>query len=159
VDDEMLKSTALIVTAFVSNSHCGASDLPDLIRVVQSALAGTSEPEPPAKQEPAVSIRSSIKADGIVCLEDGKSFKSLKRHLRTDHGLDPASYREKWGLKRDYPMVAPNYSAARSAMAKSMGLGQGGRQAVAAATPAPAPSSTPARRPRAKRSTKTSAPT
>jgi predicted transcriptional regulator len=145
----MLENTALIVTAFVSNQSCGASDLTGLIRQVHSALSGVLEPEPPARQEPAVSIRSSIKPDGIICLEDGKTLKSLKRHLRTTHNLDPASYREKWGLKKDYPMVAATYSAARSAMAKSMGLGQPGRQPVA--IQASPPSLAPARKPRARR--------
>ena len=79
--------------------------------------------------EPAVPVKKSVTADAIVCLEDGKKFKSLKRHLRTDHNLSPEEYRARWGLARDYPMVAPNYAKARSDLAKQMGLGQGGRQA------------------------------
>jgi predicted transcriptional regulator len=152
VDNKMLENTALVVTAFVSNSRCSAGDLPDLIRLVHSALSGAKEPEPPAEQEPAVSIRSSVKADGIVCLEDGRVFKSLKRHLRTDHDMDPTEYRTKWGLKKDYPMVAPDYSAARSEMARSMGLGQGGRRTTPAPTPTPIQPTTPYRKTRAKRS-------
>ncbi len=146
--DSMLKNTVVVVTAFVANNPCSASDLPGLIALVQSALTGTAEPPPAAQQEPAVPIRSSIKPDGIVCLEDGKVFKSLKRHIRTDHNLDPAGYRAKWGLRSDYPMVAPDYSATRSALAKASHLGQGGRRAVAEASPKRAP----ARKPSAKRS-------
>jgi predicted transcriptional regulator len=104
-----------------------SSDLPNLIAEVHRALssthAGTSEPEPePLK--PAVNPKRSVFPDYIVCLEDGKKFKSLKRHLRTHYDLSPEEYREKWGLAADYPMVAPNYAAARSALAKKMGLGQ-----------------------------------
>lgn len=146
----MLENTVLVVTAFIANSPCSAGDLPDLIRLTYSALAGTLAPPPAAEQEPAVPIRSSVKADGLVCLEDGKVFKSLKRHLRTDHDLDPAGYRVKWGLQKDYPMTAPNYSAARSALAKSLGLGQRLRRAEPEL--APAPSAPPARKPRSRRS-------
>lgn len=119
--------TADIVSAYVSNNPVAASDLPTLISDVFAALQRTEvdnvEPEPePAK--PAVPIKKSIHPDYIVCLEDGKKFKSLKRHLRTHYNLTPEEYRERWGLASDYPMVAPNYAAARSELAKKMGLGQ-----------------------------------
>ena len=135
-----------IVSAYVSNNSVSASDLPRLIGEVHSALqqtatGGQKADEKP--QEPAVPIRRSVQSDHIVCLEDGKKFKSLKRHLRTDHNLSPEEYRAKWGLARDYPMVAPSYAASRSELAKKMGLGrgrQGGASAAAEpATPAPAP--------------------
>jgi len=119
--------TADIVSAYVSNNPVASSDLPTLISDVFAALQRTEvdnlEPEPePAK--PAVPIKKSIHPDYIVCLEDGKKFKSLKRHLRTHYNLTPEEYRERWGLASDYPMVAPNYAAARSELAKKMGLGQ-----------------------------------
>ncbi|MEM1045206.1 MAG: MucR family transcriptional regulator [Pseudomonadota bacterium] len=119
--------TADIVSAYVSNNAVASADLPTLISDVYAALQRTetdaAEPEPePAK--PAVPIKKSIHPDYIVCLEDGKKFKSLKRHLRTHYNLTPEEYREKWGLPTDYPMVAPNYAAARSELAKKMGLGQ-----------------------------------
>ena len=122
-----MELAADIVSAYVSNNSVPASDLPNLIAEVHRALssthAGTSEPEPePLK--PAVNPKRSVFPDYIVCLEDGKKFKSLKRHLRTHYDLSPEEYREKWALPADYPMVAPNYAAARSALAKKMGLGQ-----------------------------------
>jgi predicted transcriptional regulator len=122
-----IKLTADIVSAYVSNNSVPSSDLPALIGQVHSALTrvssgqGESPAEPP---KPAISVKKSITADHIVCLEDGKKFKSLKRHLRTQYGMTPEQYREKWGLPADYPMVAPNYAAARSHLAKQMGLGQ-----------------------------------
>ncbi len=122
-----IKLTADIVSAYVSNNSVPSSDLPALIGQVHSALTrvssgqGESPVEPP---KPAISIKKSITADHIVCLEDGKKFKSLKRHLRTQYNMTPEQYREKWGLPADYPMVAPNYAAARSHLAKQMGLGQ-----------------------------------
>jgi predicted transcriptional regulator len=123
----LIELTADIVSAYVSNNTVPASDLPALIADVYRALGNTqgavSEPEPePLK--PAVNPKKSIFPDYIICLEDGKKFKSLKRHLRTHYDLSPEEYREKWGLPADYPMVAPNYAAARSALAKKMGLGQ-----------------------------------
>ena len=125
-EDTLLTLTADIVAAHVSNNSVAVNDLPALIQNVHAALTGisgaSSAPEP--KPEPKVSIRSSVKPDYIVCLEDGKKFKSLKRHLATDHGLTPDEYRAKWGLPADYPMVAPSYSATRSALAKSSGLGR-----------------------------------
>ena len=116
-----------IVSAYVSHNSVRISELPGLIVEVHRALSGThaaaNEPEPePLK--PAVNPKRSVFPDYIVCLEDGKKFKSLKRHLRTHHDLAPAEYREKWGLADDYPLVAPNYASARSALAKKMGLGQ-----------------------------------
>ena len=119
--------TANIVSAYLSNNPTPASEIPNLISQVHSALlrvsSGRSEtPLEPSK--PAVSIKKSIAPDYLVCLEDGKRFKSLKRHLRTQYNMTPEQYREKWGLPPEYPMVAPNYAVARSQLAKKMGLGQ-----------------------------------
>jgi predicted transcriptional regulator len=119
--------TADIVSAYLSNNPTPASEIPNLISQVHSALlrvsSGRSEaPAEPAK--PAVSLKKSISPDYLVCLEDGKRFKSLKRHLRTQYNMTPEQYRDKWGLPADYPMVAPNYAVARSQLAKKMGLGQ-----------------------------------
>src|SRR5271165_3747975 len=140
-----LEKTTEIVAAFVSKNQTATADLPALIQAVHRALTGISvvAPEPEPRKEPAVPIRRSITPDYLVCLEDGKTFKSLKRHLRTKYDLSPEEYRAKWGLPKDYPMVAPNYAAARSALAKNMGLGKGGRQA---GEDSPAPASTKARR-------------
>jgi len=116
-----------IVSAYVSNNSVGAGDLPSLIKDVYGALSRVTTGEAPAPAEapkPAVPVKRSITPDYIICLEDGKQFKSLKRHLRTQYGLSPEQYREKWSLGPDYPMVAPNYAAARSKLAKQMGLGQ-----------------------------------
>ena len=126
-NSDLIDLAAEIVSAYVSNNSVPASDLPTLIAEVHRALSsthsGVSEPEPePLK--PAVNPKRSVFPDYIVCLEDGKKFKSLKRHLRTHYDLSPEEYREKWSLPADYPMVAPNYAAARSALAKKMGLGQ-----------------------------------
>ena len=126
-NSDLIDLAAEIVSAYVSNNSVPASDLPTLIAEVHRALSsthsGTSEPEPePLK--PAVNPKRSVFPDYIVCLEDGKKFKSLKRHLRTHYDLSPEEYHEKWSLPADYPMVAPNYAAARSALAKKMGLGQ-----------------------------------
>ena len=126
-DPNFIDLTADIVSAYVSNNTVSAQDLPTLIHEVYGALLKTSgeaaEPEPePLK--PAVPVKKSVTPDYIICLEDGKKFKSLKRHLRTHYNLSPEEYREKWGLAADYPMVAPNYAAARSELAKRMGLGQ-----------------------------------
>lgn len=123
----LIELTAEIVAAFVSHNTVRQDELSLLIGEVHAALrqGATAVPaKEEAPQEPAVSIRSSVKQDHIVCLEDGKTFKSLKRHLRTDHNLSPEEYRAKWGLKPDYPMVAPSYAQARSELAKSMGLGR-----------------------------------
>ncbi|MEO7654651.1 MAG: MucR family transcriptional regulator [Sphingomicrobium sp.] len=130
-DESLLTLTADIVAAHVSNNSVAVNDLPLLIQNVHQALAGitaaASAPEP--RQDPAVSIRSSIKPDFIVCLEDGKKLKMLKRHLMTHYGMTPDDYRRKWGLAADYPMVAPNYAEQRRVLAKSIGLGtKGGRR-------------------------------
>ena len=114
-----------IVSAFVSNNPVPAPELPALIAAVHATLHGLTQTTaaPVEELRPAVSIRRSVQDDYIVCLEDGKKFKSLKRHLRTHYNLTPDEYRQKWGLAPDYPMVAPSYAAARSDLAKSMGLG------------------------------------
>lgn len=123
--ETLVTLTADIVSAHVSNNSVAVSDLPLLIQNVHSALNGLSqgEEQPQPKQEPAVSIRSSIKPDYIVCLEDGKKLKMLKRHLMTHYGMTPDEYRQKWGLNADYPMVAPNYAEQRRTLAKKIGLG------------------------------------
>jgi predicted transcriptional regulator len=116
-----------IVSAYVSNNSVSAGDLPGIINEVHAALikvsTGGAEPQAEAPK-PAVAVKRSITPEFIICLEDGKKFKSLKRHLRTQYNMSPEEYREKWGLPSDYPMVAPNYAAARSELAKKMGLGQ-----------------------------------
>lgn len=127
VDANLIDLTADIVSAYVSNNTVASTDLPGLINEVYGALQKTanasSEPEPePLK--PAVPVKKSVMPDYIICLEDGKKFKSLKRHLRTHYNMTPEEYRDKWDLAADYPMVAPNYAAARSELAKKMGLGQ-----------------------------------
>ena len=130
-NSEILEISAEIVAAYVSHNVVPASELPSLISEVVGAISATQN-QPEAEKEapkPAVSIRKSITPDYLICLEDGKKFKSLKRHLRTHYNLSPEEYREKWGLPADYPMVAPSYAAARSELAKKMGLGQkGGRR-------------------------------
>ena len=121
----LITLTADIVTAHVSNNNVEVQDMPALIQHVYEALAGLGHDTMPEQlPEPAVSIRTSIKSDHIVCLEDGKKFKSLKRHLRTRYDMSPEEYREKWGLAADYPMVAPAYAKQRSELARKMGLGQ-----------------------------------
>ena len=122
-----IELTATIVSAYVSNNTVPAQDLSGLINQVHSALTRVSSGQgdlPNEPLRPAVSVKRSITPDHIVCLEDGKKFKSLKRHLRTQYSMTPEQYREKWNLPPDYPMVAPNYAAARSQLAKQMGLGQ-----------------------------------
>ncbi len=122
-----IELAADIVSAYVSNNTVSASDLAGLIGEVHSALLRVSNGGSEAPTEaprPAVSVKKSITPDYIICLEDGKKFKSLKRHLRTQYNMSPEEYREKWGLPADYPMVAPNYAQARSQLAKQMGLGQ-----------------------------------
>ncbi len=122
-----IELTAEIVSAYVSNNTVPAGEIPSLISQVHAALSrvsGKSGDAPAEPLKPAVSVKKSITPEHIVCLEDGKKFKSLKRHLRTQYNMTPEQYREKWGLNADYPMVAPNYAAARSQLAKQMGLGQ-----------------------------------
>jgi predicted transcriptional regulator len=136
VDDrpksELIELTADIASAYVENNTVAASELPSLINSIHQALANIGAPAVVAEpaRTPAVSIKKSIGDDYLICLEDGRKFKSLKRHLRTKYNLSPDDYRAKWGLPKDYPMVAPAYAAARSQLAKQMGLGQGGRQAA-----------------------------
>jgi predicted transcriptional regulator len=129
-DSETLVTlTADIVAAHVSNNSVAISDIPLVIRSVHDALAGLasgSEPEP-EPQQPAVSVRASVKPDYIVCLEDGKKLKMMRRHLMTRYGMTPEDYRAKWNLPKDYPMVAPNYAEKRRALAKQIGLGTKGR--------------------------------
>jgi predicted transcriptional regulator len=129
-DYTLLTLTADIVAAHVSNNSVGINDLPQLITKVHGALTnlGAVEMVSAARPEPNVSIRSSVKPDYIVCLEDGKRLKMLKRHLTTDHQTTPDEYRKKWGLNSDYPMVSPNYAEQRRALAKSIGLGTKGRK-------------------------------
>jgi predicted transcriptional regulator len=123
--ENLLTLTADIVAAHVSNNSVAVNDLPGLIQNVHMALSGisASRATPEAKPEPKVPIRSSVKPDYIVCLEDGKKQKMLKRHLMTNHNMTPDEYRQKWGLSSDYPMVAPNYAEQRRTLAKSIGLG------------------------------------
>ena len=124
-DDTLITLTADIVAAHVSNNSVAVNDLPQLISNVHGALStltGAST-APEIRQEPKVPVRSSIKPDYIVCLEDGKRLKMLKRHLMTHYQMTPDQYRQKWGLNSDYPMVAPNYAEQRRALAKSIGLG------------------------------------
>jgi predicted transcriptional regulator len=122
---DLVGMTAQVVAAYVGANQVPAHDLPNVIRLVHTALSDlaqgalAAEPAP----EPAVAIKKSVMPDFIICLEDGKKFKSLKRHLRTRYGMSPEDYRSKWGLPHDYPMVAPNYAKERSNLAKRMGLG------------------------------------
>jgi predicted transcriptional regulator len=122
-----IELAADIVSAYVSNNSVAASELPGLIAEVHAALvrvgSGASAVAAPDNLRPAVPVKKSVGTDYIICLEDGKKFKSLKRHLRTQYNMSPEDYREKWGLPPDYPMVAPNYAQARSQLAKEMGLG------------------------------------
>ncbi len=122
-----IELAADIVSAYVSNNSVPSSELPALINEVHNALLRVTSGAAPVVVEtlkPAVPAKKSITNDFIICLEDGKKFKSLKRHLRTQYNISPEEYREKWGLPPDYPMVAPNYAKARSQLAKQMGLGQ-----------------------------------
>jgi predicted transcriptional regulator len=126
-DNDLIDLSTEIVSAYVSHNALSVTDLPKLIADVHSALTGlrtNGAPEPAEELKPAVPVKKSVAADYIICLEDGKKFKSLKRHLRTHYDMSPEEYREKWGLPADYPMVAPNYSATRSRLAKDNGLGR-----------------------------------
>ena len=133
-DDTLITLTADIVAAHVSNNSVAVNDLPLLIANVHGALAtlGSGGAAPEVRAEPKVPIRSSIKPDYIVCLEDGKKLKMLKRHLMTHYSLTPDQYRQKWGLAADYPMVAPNYAEQRRTLAKSIGLGTKRRKTTTA---------------------------
>jgi predicted transcriptional regulator len=124
-----IELAADIVSAYVSNNSVPANELPSLIQEVHTALlrvtsGGSVAPVSAEAQKPAIAVKKSLSNDYIICLEDGKKFKSLKRHLRTQYNMSPEEYRDKWGLPPDYPMVAPNYAKARSNLAKQMGLGQ-----------------------------------
>ena len=133
--EQILGLTAQIVSAHVRHNSVAPDALPGLIQDVYRALLNIGQqPAQAARAAPAVPVKQSIRQDRIVCLEDGKSFSMLKRHLMTDHKLTPQQYREKWGLSRDYPMVAPDYAKTRSALAKKIGLGRkAGRPAKRAA--------------------------
>ena len=120
----IIEWTAEIVASYVQKNSVSISDLPQLIKIVQDALTSLSKGSPAEKPQPAVSIRRSVTPDYIVCLEEGRKLKMLKRHLATAYGMTPEEYREKWGLPADYPMVAPNYAKQRSYLAKKIGLGK-----------------------------------
>lgn len=143
----ILTLTAEIVTAHVSNNSVSVSDLPILIQKVHASLAGLGPTSTAVEspQEPAVPIRSSVKPDYVVCLEDGKKMKMLKRHLNTDHQMTPAQYRAKWNLRADYPMVAPNYAEQRRELAHKIGLGRKPKkpEATAETVPKKAPRARP----------------
>src|SRR4051795_7426147 len=141
---ELLALTAEIVAAFAGNNTVAVSDLPGLIASVFQALQATDQPEaepPAAAPVPVVPIRKSVGQEFLICLEDGRKQKALKRHLATSHHLTPQQYRQRWGLPKDYPMVAPAYAARRSDLARQIGLG---RKPAAAAPPPPAPEPAPA---------------
>jgi predicted transcriptional regulator len=126
-DADLIELSSEIVAAYVGHNALSPTDLPKLIAEVYAALKALGTAPQPSEAEapkPAVPVRRSVTPDYLVCLEDGKKFKSLKRHLMTHHSLTPQQYRERWGLPADYPMVAPNYSATRSTLAKSSGLGR-----------------------------------
>ncbi|MEG2313507.1 MucR family transcriptional regulator [Brevundimonas sp.] len=134
-EQDVLGMTADIVSAYVSNNNIAADAVAGLIQSVHASLSQIDQPmveELVEQKEPAVPLRKSITPDFLICLEDGRKFKSLKRHLRTKYNMSPEEYREKWGLAKDYPMVAPNYAKARSDLAKQMGLGVGGRKPASA---------------------------
>jgi len=127
VPNSYIELTAGIVSAYVSNNAVSTADISVLISQVHTALLRISNGQSEIPQDafkPAIAVKKSVTAEYIICLEDGKKFKSLKRHLRTQYDMTPEDYREKWGLPPDYPMVAPNYAEARSQLAKKMGLGQ-----------------------------------
>ncbi len=130
--DALLRMTSEIVSAYVGHNSISTGEIPEVIGMVHKSLEGLSSPATTAaevKQKPAVPIKKSVMPDHIVCLEDGKKLKMLKRYLRSNYDMTPEDYRAKWGLAADYPMVAPNYAAQRSAFAKKIGLGRKGRAA------------------------------
>lgn len=129
-DLRLIEMTTDIVSAYVTQNKISTSEIGSLISstyAVLRSLEGNPQPEAPKDLVPAVPSKKSVFPDYIICLEDGKRFKSLKRHLRSSYNLTPEAYRAKWGLPSDYPMVAPNYAAARSVLAKKIGLGRGNR--------------------------------
>jgi predicted transcriptional regulator len=152
-NEQLITLTADIVSAHLANNSVAVWDVPLVIQQVHGALAGLGAPkeEEPEAKSPAVSVRASIKPDYLVCMECGSKQKTLKRHLQTSHAMTPEQYRSDYGLPRDYPMVAPNYSARRSEMARSIGLGKKGPR-KAEAMPAPALAEPP--KPKARRSRK-----
>lgn len=159
---DLVAVSAALVAAYVSNNSVPTAELPKLIDDIHAALRslGAAAPIGPEKKPgPAVSVRKSVTPDFIICLEDGKKFKSLKRHLRTQYGLTPAEYRQKWNLPADYPMVAPSYAQSRSALAKASGLGQ--LRKAAAPVPEPIVEAAPVVEEKPKRASriKASAPT
>jgi len=127
---DLLTLTTEIVAAHVSNNNVAVSDLPTLINQIYNSLANidTAPAAPAARPQPAISVKKSVQPDYIVCLEDGKKLKMLKRHLKTAYNMTPDAYRERWGLPSDYPMVAPNYARQRSRLAKEIGLGTRARR-------------------------------
>ena len=153
----LLESATSIIAAYVANNTIPKEGLPALIADTYQSLAQAGQkPTPTEKLVPAVPIKRSVQPDYIICLEDGKQFKSLKRHLMSHYNLSPQDYREKWGLSHDYPMVAPNYARARSELAKKMGLGQRAAPVKAAEPPKAAKSAKNATAKKAKASRKTS---
>jgi len=125
--DALLEAACKIIAAYVSNNHLAPSELPTIIRNIHGTLGGlgsVAQSDIPSQQKPAISVRKSVTPDYIVCLEDGKKLKMLKRYLRTRYKMSPEEYRAKWGLPNDYPLVAPNYAARRSEFAKKIGLGK-----------------------------------
>ena len=131
-DHDLLTLTTEIVSAHVANNSLSVGDLPHLIQEVYRTLASVGNaPVAPERPQPAVPVKKSVLPDYIICLEDGKKLKMLKRHLKTAYDMTPEEYRERWGLAADYPMVAPNYAAHRSSLAKKIGLGTKPRKRVA----------------------------
>ncbi|MFZ5609412.1 MAG: MucR family transcriptional regulator [Pseudomonadota bacterium] len=128
--EDLLSLTADIVSSHVSNNTVAVSDMPGLIEQVYGALSklAAPSPQPEPRPEPAVPVRRSVTPDHVICLEDGKKLKMLKRHLKTQYNMTPEEYRERWGLPADYPMVAPNYAEQRRKLAKKIGLGTGRRK-------------------------------
>ena len=161
--DTLIMNTTDIVVSYVSNNSIGADEVSSLIQNVHATLAGLgTETKEEPRPDPAVSVRASVKSDHIVCLEDGKKLKMLKRHLRTDHGMSPAQYRARWGLPSDYPMVAPDYAEKRRDLAIKIGLGRkpgekrGARKAANKKQAAKAPAKKPASARKPKGSSKSS---
>lgn len=134
----LMELTGAVIAAYVGHNPVPMADVPKLIKDVHSqlsALAGTRTPERTTDRQPAVPVKKSVLPDYVVCLEDGKKLKMLKRYLRTNYNMTPEEYRARWGLPADYPMVAPNYATARSTLAKKIGLGRTGRRARLASKP------------------------
>jgi predicted transcriptional regulator len=161
MNENNLTMVTAIAAAYVSNNHVTVADLPQLLTTISGAVAGMLNPTAPvaeAPRVPAVSIKKSVTPDFLICLEDGQKFKSLKRHLRSKYNMSPEEYRAKWGLPKDYPMVAPSYAQRRSELAKSTGLGKLGQGANHKdSTPAPVTDATKA--PKAKAAKAPKAPT